>query len=280
MKIPATYFAALVVSLVSLTLQAQVGPAIPDITVAQGSGGLPIVSGHWTELGVVDAYQASVTSTVIVKNLGQAALNCTYQVLGGNAAQFELGLTQSVTAPAPPPPPGGRRTVVGMLILATIGGIVFTLAPSWPILLTGRMLMGAGFGVMLIGSMVVISRWFPPDRFSTLTAMVLSIGLLGNLAATTPLAVKSKIIISPATGAAGTKLTVTGYGFGANRPVTLKYNGVVLSIAGLSSDAGHANSGSNRNDRSLPNFAHDQVLHDIGCGTGILASDSRRPFVS
>src|SRR5258708_1996463 len=83
---------------------------------------------------------------------------------------------------------GPRRPVVGMLIVATIGGIIFTLAPSWPILLTGRVLMGAGFGAMLIGSMVVISRWFPPDRFSTLTAMVLSIGLLGNLAATTPLA--------------------------------------------------------------------------------------------
>lgn len=83
---------------------------------------------------------------------------------------------------------GPRRTVTGMLILATIGGVIFTLAPSWPALLTGRALMGAGFGSMLIGSMVVISRWFPPDRFSTLTAMVLSIGLLGNLAATTPLA--------------------------------------------------------------------------------------------
>ena len=83
---------------------------------------------------------------------------------------------------------GPRRTVTGMLILATIGGVIFTLAPTWPVLLTGRALMGAGFGSMLIGSMVVISRWFPPDRFSTLTAMVLSIGLLGNLAATTPLA--------------------------------------------------------------------------------------------
>jgi predicted MFS family arabinose efflux permease len=83
---------------------------------------------------------------------------------------------------------GPRRTVAGMLVLATIGVTVFTLAPTWPILLTGRVLMGAGFGAMLIGSMVVISRWFPPDRFSTLTAMVLSIGLLGNLAATTPLA--------------------------------------------------------------------------------------------
>ena len=89
---------------------------------------------------------------------------------------------------------GPRRTVAGMLVLATVGGAIFTLAPSWPILLTGRALMGAGFGAMLIGTMVVITRWFPPDRFSTLTAMVLSIGLLGNLVATTPLAWASEAI--------------------------------------------------------------------------------------
>src|SRR3954451_8512199 len=83
---------------------------------------------------------------------------------------------------------GPRRTVAGMLIVATIGGAVFTLAPSWPALLTGRVMMGCGFGVMLIGSMVVITRWFAPDRFSTVTALVMSIGLLGNLLATTPLA--------------------------------------------------------------------------------------------
>jgi predicted MFS family arabinose efflux permease len=89
---------------------------------------------------------------------------------------------------------GPRRSVAGMLILATIGGIIFTLAPNWPMLLTGRVLMGCGFGVMLIGSMVVISRWFRPDRFSTVTALVMSIGLLGNLAATTPLAWASEAI--------------------------------------------------------------------------------------
>jgi predicted MFS family arabinose efflux permease len=89
---------------------------------------------------------------------------------------------------------GPRRTVVGMLILATAGGIVFTLAPTWPVLLTGRVLMGAGFGAMLIGSMVVISRWFPPDRFSTLSSMVLFIGLFGNLIATTPLAWATEIL--------------------------------------------------------------------------------------
>lgn len=89
---------------------------------------------------------------------------------------------------------GPRRTVAGMLILAATGGAIFTLAPGWPMLLTGRVLMGAGFGVMLIGTMVVVTRWFPPDRFSTLIAMVMSIGLLGNLAATTPLAWASQAI--------------------------------------------------------------------------------------
>src|SRR3954467_1268168 len=89
---------------------------------------------------------------------------------------------------------GPRYTVVGMLLIAAVGGALFTLAPSWPVLLNGRVLMGAGFGVMLIGSMVLISRWFPPDRFSTLTAIVLSIGLIGNLAATTPLAWTSQAV--------------------------------------------------------------------------------------
>jgi MFS family permease len=83
---------------------------------------------------------------------------------------------------------GPRRTVSAMLCLAVLGATLFTLASTWPMLLAGRVLMGAGFGVMLIGSMVVISRWFPPDWFSSLSGMVLSIGLVGNLLATTPLA--------------------------------------------------------------------------------------------
>ena len=83
---------------------------------------------------------------------------------------------------------GPRRTVCGMLAIAVAGAALFTLAPNWPLLLTGRALMGAGFGVMLIGTMVVITRWFPPDRFATLSGIVLSVGLLGNLLATTPLA--------------------------------------------------------------------------------------------
>src|SRR5215813_14491338 len=37
---------------------------------------------------------------------------------------------------------GPRRTIVGMLTVATVGGIIFTAAPSWPEQLTGRVLLG------------------------------------------------------------------------------------------------------------------------------------------
>jgi predicted MFS family arabinose efflux permease len=83
---------------------------------------------------------------------------------------------------------GPRRTVFGMLLIAIAGGVIFTAARDPATLVAGRALMGAGFGVMLIGSMVVISRWFPPDRFATVSSLVLTVGLFGNLIATTPLA--------------------------------------------------------------------------------------------
>jgi predicted MFS family arabinose efflux permease len=83
---------------------------------------------------------------------------------------------------------GPRLTVTAMLLVGLVGTTMFVAAPDWPLLLAGRVLMGAGFGVMLIGAMVLISRWFLPDRFSTLASLVLSIGLIGNLLATTPLA--------------------------------------------------------------------------------------------
>src|SRR5262245_18244844 len=41
---------------------------------------------------------------------------------------------------------GPRCTVFGMLLVAVVGAALFTLAPGWPLLLTGRALMGAGFG--------------------------------------------------------------------------------------------------------------------------------------
>ena len=40
---------------------------------------------------------------------------------------------------------GPRLTVAGMLLVATLGGIIFTTALTWPVLLSGRVLLGCRF---------------------------------------------------------------------------------------------------------------------------------------
>ncbi len=45
-----------------------------------------------------------------------------------------------------------------------------------------------------MGSMVVFARWFPQRHFATLAAVIFSVGGIGNLLATTPLAVASEAI--------------------------------------------------------------------------------------
>jgi predicted MFS family arabinose efflux permease len=49
-------------------------------------------------------------------------------------------------------------------------------------------LIGVGCGPVLMGSMFVFGRGYPPERFALLSSMILGIGALGVLAAATPLA--------------------------------------------------------------------------------------------
>lgn len=89
---------------------------------------------------------------------------------------------------------GPRRVMSGLLLSAVAGSLVFAGAEGAPGLGFGRALMGAGCAAGLMGSMVVFARWFPQRYFATLAALIFSVGGLGNLFATTPLAVASGAI--------------------------------------------------------------------------------------
>ena len=89
---------------------------------------------------------------------------------------------------------GPRRVMSGILLLAVAGSLVFAAAESAPGLAAGRVLMGAGCAAGLMGSMVVFARWFPQKWFATLAAVIFAVGGLGNLMATTPLALVSESI--------------------------------------------------------------------------------------
>ena len=83
---------------------------------------------------------------------------------------------------------GPRRTIPGMLVIAVAGALVFATAQTLTGLTIGRSLMGIGWAVVFMGSLVVLARWYPDRRFATMVAIFIAFGGLGNLIATIPLA--------------------------------------------------------------------------------------------
>jgi MFS family permease len=83
---------------------------------------------------------------------------------------------------------GTRWVVSTMLIVAVAGSLRFAWAESLADLVIGRLMIGIGFAGMMIGSLVVLRRWFPADRFTTVMSIVFASGNAGSLAATWPLA--------------------------------------------------------------------------------------------
>ena len=89
---------------------------------------------------------------------------------------------------------GARRMVPGLFLLAVAGSVLYAAAQSGPELIAGRALIGIGCALGLMGPMVVIARWFEPDRYARLISLLFTVGGLGALMASTPLAAVSEAI--------------------------------------------------------------------------------------
>lgn len=92
-------------------------------------------------------------------------------------------------------PGGSLADVLGPRRILTLGGlsmsagaILFGLAPSFGVAFAGRLLVGLGASVMLIGCLRLAAEWFRTDEFATVAGASQSVGSLGALAGTTPLA--------------------------------------------------------------------------------------------
>ena len=88
---------------------------------------------------------------------------------------------------------GPRKVMSSVIIFAVLGSIIFALSNSFYILLIGRVLMGLGCSICLMGSLVLITRWTDSDQFSKLAGIILAIGGIGGLLATTPLSYFSEL---------------------------------------------------------------------------------------
>jgi sugar phosphate permease len=83
---------------------------------------------------------------------------------------------------------GPRWTIALGAATMGIGSAFFGLAPSFGPAVIGRLLVGLGASVILIASLRLAAEWFRPNEFATISGWSQTVGSLGALVATTPLA--------------------------------------------------------------------------------------------
>ena len=83
---------------------------------------------------------------------------------------------------------GVRRVVAAGSAVMGLGSLAMGMAASQNVLMTGRFFVGAGATVTFIGCLKVAANWFPPSHFGTLSAVTATVGVLGALGGTAPLA--------------------------------------------------------------------------------------------
>ena len=83
---------------------------------------------------------------------------------------------------------GTRKTLTILGIIASCGNLIFSLSPTVTILALGRGLIGFGVGGFYISALKALAISFNPKRYATLTGALTSIGHLGGVVASSPLA--------------------------------------------------------------------------------------------
>jgi MFS family permease len=83
---------------------------------------------------------------------------------------------------------GPRRTILTTLAVALVGALAFANGRNLFELSVARVILGFGCAALLIGPLVLFSRWFPADRFAQISGILIAVGNLGVIASTAPLA--------------------------------------------------------------------------------------------
>jgi sugar phosphate permease len=82
---------------------------------------------------------------------------------------------------------GPRLLMTVLSLVAVAGATLFAWGESAVALILGRLLLGVGMACNLMGPLKLITTWFSPLYFATLSAIFVSVGTAGNIAAATPL---------------------------------------------------------------------------------------------
>lgn len=83
----------------------------------------------------------------------------------------------------------GARIMMSLsMLLAGVGTLIFSLAPTVEFAYAGRLLIGIGSAVVFVGTLSLAGRWFPASRFALLSGIVMVAGMIAGIGGQGPLA--------------------------------------------------------------------------------------------
>ena len=83
---------------------------------------------------------------------------------------------------------GARRTTSLFSLLAALGALGMGLAPDSTWATFGRIFVGLGMSMVWVCTLKTLAEWYPPERFATMTGLLVAMGGAGSLLASAPLA--------------------------------------------------------------------------------------------
>lgn len=129
-----------------------------------------------------------VANAVVASDL-QHDLHLSSEALGGISAAFFYGFAAAqVPLALVLDRIGARWTMTVLTLVGSAGAVVFANADGLAGATAGRVLLGVGMAGNLMGSLKLVGDWFSPREFATLAGVIATLGTLGNILATTPLA--------------------------------------------------------------------------------------------
>jgi MFS family permease len=83
---------------------------------------------------------------------------------------------------------GPRKTVSVFFVLAGIGSVLMGIAPSLPVAILGRILVGLGVSTVFVCNFKLLSEWFSTRQFVIMGSAFMAMGGVGAFFSSTPLA--------------------------------------------------------------------------------------------
>jgi MFS family permease len=141
---------------------------------------LPFAAGYYLSylFRTINALIAAPLASDLALGAGDLGVLTSVYFLTFAAAQIPIGVLLDRYGP--------RRIQSALLLVAALGAALFATSDNIFLLLAGRALMGLGVAAALTAGLKALVLWFPGDRVPLLNGLMIMLGALGAVTATSP----------------------------------------------------------------------------------------------